>query len=215
MRLKSPDLMRETRLWSWSMLLSTFPMKQNLGRFIFGAFFAPVVILLHEYGHYVVAMAVGVTPHMHYGETTANYSHSPLPRSSLLITAGGPAVTALMTLAGFVWLWHLRRGRSGEVATCADWLATFLALCAIRWVRCFTASPAHPQPGDEAILSAGFGFPPWLLPYLIGLASLALLVVTIRLHPRGSRLVPFGSALVGIYFGCFLWFEVVGPRILP
>jgi hypothetical protein len=136
-------------------------------------------------------------------------------RSLLLVIAGGPVVTALMTIGGFFWLWHLRRGRLEAAATSADWLATFLVLCAIRWLRCFGASPAHPQPKDEALLSAGFGWPPWLLPHLIASAALALVVVAIRLHPRGGRLVPFGCAFLGCCLGWFLWLKVFGPKILP
>jgi len=190
-------------------------MNQNLSRFVFGVLFVPVVVLLHECGHYAVAMAVGLTPHLHYAETSVNSPPPASSRSLSWVIAGGPAVTALMTIGGFFWLWHLRRGRLQAAATRADWLATFLALCAIRWLRCFVASPAHPQPKDEALLSAALGFPPWLLPYLIGPAALALVVMAIRLHPRGSRLVPFGCALFGVGVGCFLWFKVFGPQILP
>lgn len=190
-------------------------MNQNLGRFVFGVFFVPAVILLHEFGHYAVAMTVGLTPHLHYADTSVNYPQSASSRSLLLVVAGGPAVTVLMTIGGFFWLWHLRRGRLEAATTCTDWLATFLVLCAIRWLRCFAASPAHPQPKDEAIISAGFGFPPWFLPYLLAPGALALLVVAIRLHPRGSRLMPFGWAIFGISFGCFLWFKFFGPQILP
>jgi hypothetical protein len=51
--------------------------------------------------------------------------------------------------------------------------------------------------------------------YLLGAASLALLVFVVRLHPRGSRLYPFASAFLGAVLGGFLWLKVLGPRILP
>jgi len=190
-------------------------MSKNLFWIIFGVLFAPVAILLHECGHYAVAVVQGHTAHFHFAETITDYPQPASYSSFLWVVAGGPAVTALMTIGGLFWLWHLRRSRLQAAATCSDWLASFLVLCAIRWLRCFTGSPTHPQPKDEAVLSAGLGFPPWLLPYLLAPVALALLMVAVRLHPRGCRLVPFSSAIFGLCLGVILWLNVLGPRILP
>jgi hypothetical protein len=100
-------------------------------------------------------------------------------------------------------------------ATPGDWLATSLALNAGRWLRGFIGPPAHPQPGDEAFLSQAMGLPQWFLPYSLGLFALIALIAIIRLHPRGNRLVPFSSMLLGGVIGCFVWTRVVGPLLLP
>lgn len=190
-------------------------MSQNLSRFFFGVLFGPAVLLLHECGHYFASVALGLTAHFHFAEVTTTY---PLPVSSRamqLVTAAGPAVEALLAIGGFFWLWRLRRSRLQAPATCWDWLATFLVLCAGRWLRGFTGTPGQPQPADEAFLSASFGFPEWLFPYLLAPAALALLIAAVRLHPRGNRLAPFGSAVLGAGLGVILWLKVFGLRILP
>jgi hypothetical protein len=48
-------------------------MSQNLSRLFFGVLFAPTVILLHECGHYAVAVVQGHTAHFHFAETITDY----------------------------------------------------------------------------------------------------------------------------------------------
>lgn len=189
----------------------SLPMSQNLSRFFFGVPFGPAVLLLHECGHYFASVALGLTAHFHFAEVTTTY---PLPVSSRamqLVTAAGPAAEALLAIGGFFWLWRLRRSRLQATATRWDWLATFLVLCAGRWLR----GLVRLEESDEAFLSASFAFPEWLFPYLLALAALALLIAAVRLHPRGNRLAPFGSAVLGAGLGVILWLKVFGPRILP
>lgn len=190
-------------------------MIQNLNRFSFGVVFAPVVILLHECGHYIAATALGFTAYFHFAETGIRIPQ-PIPPYIFRLTVGaGPAVEVLLTIGGFFWLRHLRQNRLQSVATYADWLATFLVLCAGRWLRAFASAPSNPMPSDEAKLSANFGLPSWLLPYLLALMALAILIAAIRLHPRGNRLVPFVSAILGMAVGIVVWLKIIGPRILP
>jgi hypothetical protein len=190
-------------------------MSQNLSRLFFGVLFGPAVLLLHECGHYFASVALGLTTHFHFAEVTTNYTLPVSTRDMQLVGAAGPAVEALLAIGGFFWLRRLRRGRLQAPATSWDWLATFLVLCAGRWLRGFTGPPGRPQPPDEAFLSASFGFPEWLFPYLLAPAALALLIAAVRLHPRGNRLAPFGSAVLGVGLGLVLWLKVLGPRILP
>ena len=187
-------------------------MRQNLIRFFFGVLFTPVAILLHECGHYMTAAALGLAPHLHFAYTTTNYPGTPYTIG--LVTAGGPTATALIVIVGFFWLWHLRHDRLQAPVTPTEWFATFLVLCAARWLR-GSIGGLHGEPNDEARLSASMGFPQWLLPYLLIPVALAALIAAVRLHPRGSRLAPFGSAVLGICFGVVLWLKVIGPRLLP
>jgi hypothetical protein len=189
-------------------------MKQNLSRFLFGIFLAPIFILLHECGHYTAAVALGFRARFHFAEVQV-FQPATLIFQDQLISAAGPAVEATLAIGGLLWLWYLRRNRLNSPATPADWLATFPIFCSLRWMRCFGGSLAHPLPGDEAHLCTSFGFPPWLLAYILAPVGLALFIVAIRLHPRGSRLFPFVSAFLGLVLGAFFWLRVIGPRILP
>ena len=190
-------------------------MSQNLSRFFIGVVLAPLVILLHECGHYAAAAAFGCTSYFHFAETSVRLEQPVSPHIFRLVTAAGPAVDAFLTIGGFLWLRRLRHGRLQSAVTSTDWLATFPVLFAARWLRCLASPPSHPVPKDETTLSVSFGFPQWFLPYLLALAALAILTATIRLHPRGSRLVPFVSAFLGLCLGGVLWLKVFGPRVLP
>lgn len=126
--------------------------------------FAPVAILLHELGHWFALAALGCPAQIHFAYTTPRTA---IPgHLSWLVVAAGPAVTGVMMFGGFFLLLGLRRGRLQDAVTRVDWLATFPALCAVRWLRFGTASIVLPQPNDEATLSKACGFPAWVLPLL-------------------------------------------------
>jgi hypothetical protein len=190
-------------------------MSQNLIRLFFGVLFFPAVLLLHECGHYFASAVLGLPAHFHFAEVTTIYPQPLSLHAFWLVATAGPAVEAILAIGGCFWLWHLRHNRAQAAATCMDWLATFPALCAARWLRCFTGTPGQPQPPDEAALSASFGFPKWFFPYLLAPVAIVLLIGVVRLHPRGARLVPFASAVLGGCLGLVLWVRVFGPRILP
>jgi hypothetical protein len=180
--------------------------------FSVGLLFAPIAILLHELGHWFALAALGCPAQLHFAYTTPGTA---IPHSSWFVVAAGPAITAVMMFGGFFLLLRLRRARLQGPATRVDWLATFSALCALRWLRFGTASMVLPQPSDEATLSMACGFPSWLLPFLLVPVALTVFVSTIRLHPSGNRLAPFASAVLGICVGVALWLKVIGPRLLP
>lgn len=171
-----------------------------------------MAILLHELGHWFALVALGCPAGVHFAYTTPRTAIQHLP---WFVTAGGPAITAVMMFGGFFLLLRLRRARLRDAATRVDWLATFLALCALRWLRFGTSSMVLTQPSDEATLSMACGFPAWLLPFLLALVALTVLIGTIRLHRPGGRLVLFASAALGIYVGVATWLKVIGPRLLP
>lgn len=191
-------------------------MAGNLFRFFLGILFAPTIILLHECGHYAAATAFGFNPKLHSSEISLQTTKREINHGEfMVITAAGPAVEAVLALGGIYWLWQLRHKRKLAPVTSIDWLPTFFAICAGRWLRCFTGTPASPQPGDEAKLSGNFGLPHWFLPYFLAPFALLILVTAIRLHPPGSRLIPFASVILGGCLGGFLWLHWLGPRILP
>lgn len=190
-------------------------MKQNLVLFLCAIILAPALILLHESGHYFAARALGLKAEIRSSETSIHVPE-PTPRYIQLLTvSGGPAMDALLAASGVVWLWCLRRNRLQSAATICDWLATFLATDGLRWLRCLTGTLTRPMPRDEATISQSLGLPPWLLAYALAPVGLALFILAVRLHPRGSRLAPFTSAFLGLILGAFVWVKILGPRILP
>lgn len=197
----------------WSALL---PTRQNLIPLLIGFFVAPFFIVLHEGGHFFVAKILHIPAELHYSATTVHYSRLPPPPKDRWVTAGGPLVQVLAGGAGLLWLYRRRQDRRSEPANPADWLATWTALNGGRWVAGFVPAVLAPtRLGDEVLLIEAIGLPRWLGLILIGLFGCALLVATIRLHPRGARLVPFTYAFVGGFAALNLWLHWLGPRILP
>ena len=183
----------------------------------FCAFLAgPVFTVLHEGGHFMAARSLGWSAKLHFAQTQYDVPKEEFTwRRDMWVSIAGPLVQILLAAAGFLWLRTSRMHRVSTVATPGDWVATTLVMNVGRWLRCFTSSPSHPSPDDEAYISRAMGLPGWLLPYLLGLVALVALVVTIRLHPPGARLIPFSSFGVGAMIGFFLWMKVAGPLLLP
>lgn len=188
-------------------------LKKLLVPLVFGLFLAPVVIVLHETGHYIAASALGLSPRFGY----AAVEFTPLRSESLhaILAASGPLVEFVLTLVGLFWLWRLRSERRHFVPTARDWLATACALAAGRWLRCFTGTPANPLPADEAFLSQAVGLPSWALPYALAPLAAGVIIYVIRLHPEGMRLLPFSVMFAAGGSGLLLWFTTVGPLLFP
>lgn len=128
-----------------STVLALLPRKQNLIPFLLGLLVAPFFIVLHEGAHFLTAKALRIRAELHYGATTVHYLHLPPPPADLLVTAAGPFVQALVGGAGFFWLYRLRRVWRMDPATCVDWLATWAALNAGRWLAGWVPAPYQPR----------------------------------------------------------------------
>ncbi len=195
-------------------LARALPQRRNVIPFITGLVLAPVFIFLHEAAHFGTARVLGFKATLHSGVTTVYYSHLPPPRADLVVTAAGPALQVLIGGAGLLWLNRLRQHRRTETATWTYWVATWSALNAGRWVDSPFRISAIPTP-DEVLLVSASG-----LPLVLGLTFLAALaagavIITVRLHPRGARLIPFLYGFAGGFAGMQLWLHWLGPRLLP
>ena len=171
-------------------------------------------IFLHEVAHFTVARALGFNATLHSGVTTVHYTRLPPPPGDLLVTAAGPLLQVLIGLAGLFWLYRLRRNRRSDSASWTDWVATRCALNAGRWLGSPFRASAIPM-SDEALLVKATGFPIWLGLTLLGMVAACVVIATFRLHPPGSRLVPFVYGFLGGVLGMELWLHGLGPRLLP
>ena len=88
-------------------------LKRNVGVFLLGMIFVPVLILLHECGHYFAAKAFGLKAEIHSSETTIHVPEPVPPHIKRVTVAAGPSVDALLTAGGFLWLWYSRRSKYG------------------------------------------------------------------------------------------------------
>jgi hypothetical protein len=175
---------------------------------------APAFIVLHEFGHYVAALCLGLDPKLHFAKVDVVIHQSHLPTQvDAIFASGGPLIGALMALLGYLWLRNLRVARIDSNPTICDWLATCLAMNVARWIRGFACTPSYPQPDDEALLSRTIGLPQWALPYVLGVLAIVVVTLIVRLHPPGNRLQSFMSFLIGTITGCVIWMKLIGPLI--
>jgi hypothetical protein len=173
----------------------------------------PAFIVLHELAHLGAGDWLGFDGQLHYAKVTGVIPQDKLtPQADLLHTGAGPLAQALLTVGGFVGLYWLRRNRRTSPATLLDWLATVLILNAGRWVWGLAGPP---RCIDERQISQILGMPAWLIPDILGLLAVIPLVIAVRLHPPGSRLLPFTALILGASAATVVWFRLLGPLLLP
>jgi hypothetical protein len=191
-------------------------MRRFMAPFLIGLPLAPLFMVLHEGAHYLAAAGLGFHPELHFARVSYHLAATPAPWVEASISAAGPAVQALLAGGALLWLHRRRRRRRRDPATSLDWLVTWLALNAGRWpaggmARTFIGTALV----DEVIVATALGLPPWLVLSLLALLALGALVATVRLHPPGWRVLPFGCAILGGVLGGNLWLRLIGPRLLP
>ena len=195
----------------WWLLVKQFPFPLALCLW-------PLMIQLHECGHYVVHYFQGHQPVLQAGSVTVR--HWPPGSSALLSRAGGPTVDLVLCVSGFLWLKSRRRGRLDAPPTALDWLATVMASCCGRWVHHTPLylwqlyRTGHAGSGDEPTISTLLGFPAWVVPVALLFPACYLFVATIRQHPQSHRLIPFTSLILGASMGAYLWLWMIGPPLL-
>jgi hypothetical protein len=192
----------------------------------------PVGILLHELGHYTVAVVSGFPDaklsfaSVSYrdgerfwqtlagGDRPAAASIYPLQRAGLM-AAAGPAVTALLIVSSVLIL---------ATRTVTDVVGGFLAgLALIAGVRSFTGvyyvlfvRPKYPDARpffDEINISRAFDIPvDWIAWSSSALVVFAWIIVIPKLTPNRWLKIP--AAVVGPVLGILLWSQI-GPFILP
>ena len=144
------------------------------------------------------------------------------PSEAAWITFGGPAQTILTGFIGLFILFY-RKSKQKEYFVLLDWLGVFLALFVLREVFNFVTalfskvvygySNFH---GDEFRLSRYFELNEWMLPTVALIIGLVIsLYVIFRVIPLKYRFTFILSGLVGGSVGFAIWFEALGPLILP
>lgn len=192
----------------------------------------PAGILLHELGHYAVAVMAGFPdPKLSFayvsyknsdlfwqtlasGDRTAAARIFPLWHAGVL-AAMGPAVTAALILLS---VWVLATARPVNAVA-----AFFAGLALTAGARSFTGvyyilqvRPSFPGARpffDEINAARAFDIPvDWIVWPSVALVALAWIVVVPRLTP--DRWLKLAMAIIGPVLGILIWAQI-GPFILP
>ena len=121
---------------------------------------------VHEAGHWAVAELLG--HEAYYGLNSAGVRGAAPDDHGLLITAGGPAVTALQALLALALI--LAR----------ESLAAYAVLYAAAFMRFMATVITIMNPNDEARLSLAFGLGTWTLPVVTVLVLVGLVWIGAR-----------------------------------
>lgn len=136
------------------------------------------------------------------------------------ITLAGPIQSMLTGMIGLIILW-VRKNKNPKWI---DWIAIFLAFFWARpifnlgsgLVQKILNPKKSPFGGDEAKLSNYYDLPPGFFGILA--AAIGLLICTYVVFyfiPKNDRLHFILSGILGSSLGFLLWFEGIGPIILP
>lgn len=189
----------------------------------------PLGVLLHELGHFLAYSAFGFQGvALHYASAThsvertfwqqvftgnINAAASLLPLWKVgLATAGGIVITYLVTIACCVFA--ARKGPH-PLAIALGVFAPVRFLSGLPTVVAILKGRRASTGTDEAHLAALTGIPLLLLS-IMGLLVLVLAWIwLLRRIPKTHRWVSLASLISGLALGIFLYFFLLGPRLLP
>jgi hypothetical protein len=189
----------------------------------------PLGVLLHELGHFLAYWAFGFQGvALHYSSATHSVERTfwqlvytgrvgaaaallPLWKVGLATTAG-IVFTYVVTIACCIFAARksphplvIALGVFAPVRFLSG-LPTIAAALAGRPIRAST---------DEAHLAALTGIPVLLLNFTGLLVLVLAWIWLVRRIPKDHRWISFGSLVVGLALGIFVYFWLLGPRLLP
>ena len=147
-----------------------------------------------------------------------------LKYDGIRITMGGPAQTILTGLIGFSFLIFRKKKIKEKNLNLTDWLFVFLSLFWLREVfnpvtaiiEAFIYNENFSFGGDELYISEYFHLNPGTVPISLGILGLLFSLYTIfKILPRKIQIPFIIAGLIGGLSGYLLWFEFLGPRLLP
>ena len=173
----------------------------------------PLVILIHELGHYGVARAYGYSANLSYASvhfTMPRDEHEGVP--GMMITLAGPLVNFLFAIVGAIGLWVFGRKESfTKLQTLVVWGCSVLLAGGGRGVM----KVFSPSGSDEAKVAVRLGFPEIIGPLVMSLPALFFAYVLFRFHWRNDTMLSLIVGLVAGGAGMLTWLTLLGPVVLP
>lgn len=174
------------------------------------AAFPPIMILLHELAHYVVAVGLGYNPTLCYDQVTLPPSEIIGQNHMALIVLAGPIIECLLAILGLTWL--VKNTHSpGTNRKALKWIATAFSIAGLRWFKTACDGPHS----DEAKLSEMLGFHYWVGPLLLLMPSLLAVFIIWRFHRANHSVLPFAAGFLACVISGLTWITYAGPSLLP
>lgn len=181
--------------------------------------------LSHEWGHYIVAKALGYDAVIHYAFTS--YTSAPverLPTDSFWISLGGPLQTLLTGTIGLILMIVQRKSfRNATTLTIGQWFLVLITLFWLRpaanfvtWIGGYFINGRFSLRGDEIKIASFLLLPLWSVLVVTALMGLLILtIVVFKFIPAKQRLTFLCAGFAGGITGYILWLKCLGKVILP
>jgi len=188
---------------------------------------AAIGTFLHELGHFFAALFQGIPSWISYGATHIPSYVSLTDIQAFIIYLGGPISTWLTCLIGLLLLIFIFRKRLSDQnytkMSTGHQLSFFITLFCSRavfntsiWIVGKYFLGMEMGTSDEEVISAYLGIPPEIIlfgGFIIGISI--ILVSLFYLIPRSQTKMIIITGLIGSLSGYLLWYELLGPIILP
>lgn len=141
-------------------------------------------------------------------------------RKGFWITVGGPTQTII---TGFFGLFILSFRKKDNSFKFMDWLGVFLSLFWLREVFNLVTGLIHGLflnrnyfGGDEYGISNYLRFLAGTFSIILGITGLLISVyIVFKIIPKKAQFTFILSGLVGGLCGFYIWFQILGPKLLP
>lgn len=174
--------------------------------------------LLHEVGHYLVAIGFGCDSVIHYSFCTYGCDYYN-PVQSIIITMGGPIATWLQSLIPFSFLvFHYKKEERKEFKNDLPPLFVIL-LCFATFCSRFIFNAVggffRGFQGDEGKISRFYGLYPGTIILISAAIALLILFYLLYMIPKQFRFTLIFGAVAGAILGYYLWYYQLGELLLP
>ncbi|MFW9782571.1 MAG: hypothetical protein ACFFFB_09850 [Candidatus Heimdallarchaeota archaeon] len=190
----------------------------------FGIFFVVLIIgtIIHELGHYIVAVIFGVPAQISYAYTT--YFGFLTGEQRFWFILGGPLISWLVSIIGITFIFIKYRFIQKEktkpigIGHSISIVATSFSIRFIfnaGWYLVNTTILGVPCNTDETQIATYLGINPDILMYGSGMIALVLIIIALYYIPRFQRYIVLFAGIIGGVLGYLFWNYWIGPIILP
>ena len=173
--------------------------------------------LLHEFGHYIVAVMNGYEAYIAYAYTIYIIND---PVVAFWALSGGPLATWVQSLSAFaiMVLYYNKEKRENFTEDLSPFYIVLLAIFSFSIRFIFNATGyliSGSTTMDEVRIGIYLGIHPDVVVYGSALLAVIFLVIAIYRIPKSYRFTLFFSAVFGAILGYLIWYELLGPILLP
>ena len=183
----------------------------------------PVIgTLLHELGHFMVAILNGYDARIAYAYTSSTIDRFSEPDIYFLYILWGPLTTWIQSLIGFILMvFFYNKNRRKEISDKTDLPSLYIILLGFTTIAgrfIFNARGymfTHSTSMDESKMASYLNINADILVYPFAFLAWTIILISIYMLPKNIRFSVFLGSLLGAAIGYFSWYYLIGPIVMP